>query len=831
MTRSRFIFLLAFLGLALTACGNPNPPATTPPALTATQAPSSRETPTPQMTVIPATAVWGDPPNDSASSYTLKAWDAEIAWKFINTQPPSFPQNSDGRAYEEIADWAKVKLMVLHEIAARFPDSIYASEAVETSLKFNSEIYAPSAPIEPFRAAFEAALNDTPNVEISPTGLTTLLTEKLPANSSQVVEALPANNLLGNGKPGWVLDVRAGGFYYGMALALAGEPGAYRVVSPRAEWSIFTWNDQKILSYDLNANGVPEIAIHDSYWGTGSSHFCREEFALFEWNDGRFTDLTPDLWTYAQRDFANCLDFEFVPGPNGTQAITTGTVIEPLCSITNDPDDADRRLSAPAMKRRYEWNGTFFSLAQDELVPLATSNLNPCTLDWVNQAGPANDQAFQLLPTLLAETDPTLTSSFEEEFGPAYLDYFRFQLGTWYAMRGQQTQAWALLTQVRDAPANPNFDTASQLAEAFLQSYRDTGSYAGCAAADKVLDFNFPQNSIPIPPIPPLNSSGIREDWGFSNWLWGWRVGPIFSRSIVHQDALDSCSLATAFLFAIQRQSFTNTEALTHWLTQQHIPYTGLEEGDVDGDGRRDWLLLVGTGKEQSLQCWVLLNKGNFTLPLWVSETGQTLGNIPATWNTFTNPPGNRLTIYQWPSGMIIFRVVSQPEWTGIEVIHQSSYKEFLGFTLQPIETKSLKTDGPSEIKVLTAGKNFWKPDWYILGWDSASNTVRVTNSPQLIQDQQVQQAESLIFDKANPIAATKVISQLLSLENNLLDFDMTEYNRLPTVRPYLLYLQGLAYEMSGEEPKAIEAYWTLWHDFPIHPLSYVVQQKLEKRQ
>jgi hypothetical protein len=59
----------------------------------------------------------------------------------------------------------------------------------------------------------------------------------------------------------------------------------------------------------------------------------------------------------------------------------------------------------------------------------------------------------------------------------------------------------------------------------------------------------------------------------------------------------------------------------------------------------------------------------------------------------------------------------------------------------------------------------------------------------------------------------------------------MTEYKRLPTVRPYLLYLQGLAYEMSGEGSKAIEAYWTLWHDFPIHPLSYVVQQKLQKRQ
>jgi hypothetical protein len=188
-----------------------------------------------------------------------------------------------------------------------------------------------------------------------------------------------------------------------------------------------------------------------------------------------------------------------------------------------------------------------------------------------------------------------------------------------------------------------------------------------------------------------------------------------------------------------------------------------------------------------------------------VSNIQRTTENIPATWNTFKpNPRGDLLNVYQWTDGMVIFRVVSQSSWTGIEVVRQSigyyQGESFLGFTIQSGETETPKRDGAAEVKILIVGEESWEPDWYTLGWDPAFNTLRVVASPQYNQDQQVHLAESLLFDKANPIAATEVISRLLSTDNKLVDTDMTKYGALPRVQPYLLYLQGLAYEMSGEK-------------------------------
>jgi hypothetical protein len=689
-------------------------------------------------------------------------------------------------------------------------------------------------PVEPFRVALEDALNDTPTIEISTTALTALIAQQLIQNDIEVVQVLPADNILGDDTPGWVLEVRAS-YSAGVAFALAGKPGSYRLASPRANWRLLSWSDQRVFSYDLNANGVPELAIWDSSWGTGMTHYCEEHFALYEWKGDGFFDLSPNIQTSANTDSGDCLGFDVVEGPKGTKAITTGNLIDVGCSYGDY-----WRVGSLWLQRRYEWNGSYFALAGNALLPLDRSMpegdlINKCTLSWVNEAGAENNQAFQLLPTLLAETSSALTTGFKEQFGPAYLDFFRFKLGTWYAMHGQQSQAVALLTQVRDSPVTPDFNTASQLAESFLEYYPVTGVFAGCAAANEVLtieDFQSPNRVDQF----YFNTSAMREAWGFSDWQWGLGGGSLFSGPVLRQDPMNVCSLITAFRLSIRDQSFISTENLTHWLTKQNIPYTGLEEGDVDNDGRRDWIILVGTGQEQSFHLWVLLNKGSFTLPLWASDIHRTTGNIPATWNTFKPYPlPDSLNVYQWTDGIIVFRVVSQHDWTGLDIVHQSigyyQGEEFLGFTIQSVGTETLGNEAVNELRIFAVGKESWTPDWYVLGWDTAQNTLGIVASPQYNLDKEIKLVEDLIFEKANPIAATETISQILGTDNEPLGFATTKYGSIEGVRPYLLYLQGLAYEMSGDTQSAIHAYWSLWHDFPAYPLSYIAQQRLEKRQ
>lgn len=809
--------------LRLTPTRTPTPRTTATPKITAmprgSVTPGSSITPRSSATPPPVRFVWGLTPTGEAEDYTLRPWAADSALRFANTTPPAFPTDSQGQAYQEEYAWPPAKLAVLREIVARFPTFTQAAEAQQALLDPQTYGWATEIPVEPFRAAFETALNLSPTVEISDTALTDLLQTQFPQAAFFAVQVLPADNVLGEDAPSWALDVRAASDYgnYGAAFAVVGQPGAYRVATTQTLWQRFAWSDQRVLTTDLNANGIPEIAVWESRWGTGMSHFCVEHLAVYEWNGDQFVDLTPGLATQANTDAGDCLGFEFVGGPNNPQAITTGNSIDSFC-FESEGTRGELRL-----QRRYEWNGAYFALARNEILPRPEgADITKCTLSWVNEAGPTNAEAFELLPRLLATTDLTLTADFADQFGPAYLDFFHFKLGAWYAMHGQQAQALALLTQVRDAPANPEFNTASKMAEAFLNYYPTVGVYAGCAAASKQLNLEAFRSEFLVEGF-SYSTGAMREAWGFSDPQWGFGYGSFWSGTTLRADPLNVCSLIPAFQLAVEQQAFSTTQDLTAWLAQQQIAYTGLEEGDVNGDGRRDWLLLVSTGSDQTQHVWVLLNQGGGLRAHWVTNTYRDTGNIPAVWNRFTPYAGGAaLNVYQWPEGLVIFRAVAQTGEAGLEVVHSVNrfqYETFAGFTLQSAPTTTQQTLDATHLRI--AGKE--DNDWYTLGWDPALNTLRVVASPAYNQGQALQKIEDLLFVQQNPVAASASISELLSTTS-------TPYGDLPTVEPYLWYLQGLAYEMQGETPKAIEAYWTLWHEFPIHPLSYVVQQKLEPR-
>lgn len=739
--------------------------------------------------------------------------------------------------------WTKVEITLLREFAVRSPDSPNAQDAQVRLIwpsSYASYGGTTSAPLEPFRSALETALNAEPNLEISADSVNSAIATILHLNIDDYkdhpfADVFPADNVLADGKPGWILGLIVPS-PAGAGLAISGEPGHYRVVSARPYWRLFLRDYQKAFAYDLNANGIPEIAIWDSYWGTGMTRFCREVFELYEWDGNQMVNLAPSLETFANSDSGNCLDFTFESGSNGTQTIVTGNVIDTGCY----DKDAGEWYGNLTIKRYYEWNGRYFSQARRETVPLQASipgnwpEINRCTLSWVNEAGAANDQAYRLLPTLLAETDAELTTAFADAFGPAYLDYFRFKLGAWHAIRGQQAAALTLLTQVRDTPATSEFTTAPQLAEAFLQAYPSIGPYAGCAAARKLLNLE-PFASM----YGGFNTSATRDAWGFSEYQWSIGYGGSLSYPSDRDDLLNLCSLSAAFRSSVQKQSFTSSQTLRHWLGEQQIPYTGLQEGDVDGDGIQDWLLLLRTGEGHRWYLWALLNKNGRIQPVWIEATDRVTDNIPTAWNTFHPYPSvSPLNVYQWADGMVIFRIIPQGGMPGVEIIQPTNNwpgdeRLFRGFSVIPAPAeRSMVGNLTEELRVVRDTPPFqWLNYWYDLGWDSALNRLRVVSSPEYDQDQKIQAVEGLLFEKGDPQGAIEILTAILEDNSyHIVEPQVNAYNDLPEVQPYLQYLLGLAYELDGQEAKAASAYWALWHEHPQHPLSYVVQQKLERR-
>jgi hypothetical protein len=43
-----------------------------------------------------------------------------------------------------------------------------------------------------------------------------------------------------------------------------------------------------------------------------------------------------------------------------------------------------------------------------------------------------------------------------------------------------------------------------------------------------------------------------------------------------------------------------------------------------------------------------------------------------------------------------------------------------------------------------------------------------------------------------------------------------------------LMYLLGLAYELTGDEANAVKTYWNLWHDYPETAYARLAESKLE---
>ena len=685
----------------------------------------------------------------------------------------------------------------------------YNDHGVQNSLQF-------------FITSFEKALNQADLVEMTDAGLNRYVPES--TKGLIFTKILPVDNLVGDGKPGWVLEFRID--EYAAVMALSGTPGNYRITSPTNEWTYFAWSDETVDTYDLNANSVPEIVITEEHWGMGSSHFCDEIFSLFEWDGEQFVNLTPNIYSNANTDFGSCLDFSIEDGPKGTKSISAREEMRTGCRLGDSYSDPE--LGNLIKRERFEWNGTFFELAYEGVEPIdesiaGTNGMNKCTLSWVNEAGASNDQAFELLPVLLNKQN--LKTEFTDQYGPAYLDFFRFKLGTWYAMRGWQSQAISLLTQVREHPDHPEFTTASNLADAFLDKYLNVSPYAGCVAANQTLDFEDFTN-----PHEPgmMNIEKMRELWGFSDPLWSTYKQSFFSGMNGREDPWNVCSLPAAFRESVKKQAFTKSQDLRNWLNRQGIPFTGLVDADVDSNDQTDWLLFAGTGDQQSMQLWLLLNKASHVVPIHIADYDPSLPfefvnpltiNIAAAWNTFTpSPAAGQLNIYEWADGIIAFKMINSDNRYVVDTLFSDLYLSYDGsilyFSIQTPQLSNIVNGKGEQVYVRLSKGNYNNATWFILGWD---DYLKKVSSPVIESDRVLNNSEAILFLNGDYSQAIQMLEEDLKIADD-------------SMKPRLEYMLALAYEKSGNENEAVKAYLKLWQDFPTDPFTYVAQQQLEMR-
>ena len=168
---------------------------------------------------------------------------------------------------------------------------------------------------------------------------------------------------------------------------------------------------------DLNANGKSEITLRYTLGST--SQTCTQYIDVYEWTGMQFTNLAGSMAPLASdKRLADCKGYQF-------SVIANGGPQEIIAELQAGP---------VTYQKIFNWNGSIFQWARDLTLTSPTPTTRAEMVKWALAAGPDNDEALAILERLVVNWLP----AYDTAYGPGGYDYFRFTLGSWYALRGAE---------------------------------------------------------------------------------------------------------------------------------------------------------------------------------------------------------------------------------------------------------------------------------------------------------------------------------------------------------------------------------------------------------
>jgi hypothetical protein len=848
----RIASIVVIAGFLLAACGQapqvpparPSTPGQLSPtptlAATSTRIPTRTALPSPTQTFEPTAADFPtstpEPatltPEHDATGYRLAPLDVDSGWKIFEKILPTGSQDDTRPGYSEY-DRRDTAFLFDRELLRRFPLSekrnqiIAYLDAPTQQMDFGMSALRHGSFLDLLSTTFEDAMNKTggsidPDTEQGFWDIDSLLRGELSLKDTGLLGKANAKNLFGDNNDAWLLELQGSGSYYLLMALEKTASGEYRAGVIEDDWQDVFHRNRNWTLRDLNGNGKPEVAVDFTGYGMGLTRICSKDLNLYEWDGLQFRNLTPDIHFSTNANGGDCMEFSFGPDSQGVPVIRTGVVFGNGCSGGDTGEDRLLRGTV-GIQDTYQWNGSQFAFLKKEILSLdelvADGQFKPslsleCQLAWANEIGPVEPSAVQTLQTILSQpVDATL----QDEWGDAYQDFFKFKLGTWLAMLGERSQATSILQQVQKNPSVARYPTTSQLATAFMQPYLTSNAYQGCVAVNQVLDFKpFSTDGL------YLDTKKMRVTWGFADPFWvNGSCNTLFSGPFLRDDLANVCNLSTAFYLSVKDKSFASAAEFVQWLNGQGIPYWGMQKGDADGDGDEDWMIILATGSDQGLQLWTLLRNGNSVQPIRVKDGLAVEGKeIPTAWSAFRPTPGARVVnAYRYQGQMIQFELITDQTPVYAEVIFDSYYDKSYDEHLMSFSVREVHGGKGQELVA-----QYEKLE-AVYGLDPQTGKVGRISSPEIEQEKAIQKIETLILETQDAAAAARAIEALLAPGYPLIEH--LDNNQPARVRPYLEYLLGVAYELSGDPDQALQAFYQLWKEFPNSPYSEIVRQRL----
>lgn len=350
------------------------------------------------------------------------------------------------------------------------------------------------------------------------------INSNLDSKGFSVVARFDSDNLFGNTQAGTVLQIESPIPSFSVEslslIAIGKSEGGYFHVIPVDQFWYWNYHRGDTVSVtDTNYNQMAEVMVDTYSWSSGIPGGCSHTLALYEWQgplpDGQFENLAANISDISMSGESGSCERPWEFEEDDVTGIPTIKTVSryTLPGSTYIPGGADN-CPRYELWTIYQWNGQIFEWANNGLNSLESEGSPICTIGWAYLAGGLNDEAISLLETALSSWPIELN----DIWGPASEDFFRFELGTWYALRGETELTINTLQSVRDNPTNPDFGKASELAAIFLANY---DSHDVNTACNEVLEH---LNEVaPTSECCGLNTETILETWGFANPLWSYR--------------------------------------------------------------------------------------------------------------------------------------------------------------------------------------------------------------------------------------------------------------------------------------------------------------------
>ena len=780
--------------LTLTASPRASAQPTATPTHTLTPLPSPTRTPTPIRTPRPPTPTpyplfFPRPillpiatPQAGSEHYRLRDWTVEDAWSLVFTleayaqdlREAVHPQSSRaGRMNSEEA----IRL-VLQEAVRRFPQSSDL-EALEWRMVMASALglYGTEQDEQIIRLLEQG-------VQVGRYDLNDLDASLLPFGF-QVSQTFTAENLFGDGRLNQVLVIGMsepspspeGGILVAIREDQAGKVAFIRITS---DWPpvVISGGFTDLVISDFTGDSQPEVLV-GSYRHSGTMY--GEQINIFQWREDQFVDVTPGGKGIDLDDFL-CEWSWLPPDEQGNILIRTTEYIHSNLWEYNT----------------YLWNGTSFEWSGMTVDLSEADFYYDFYLDLVSiDANTRIGFIEKIMHTWLGESG--------EEFGMSYADYLRFEEAMTYLALFDEDNALAILQAIVDDPYNQENLTVSRAAQTFVDYYHTPGDiYRACYAANWVMQQAFSEANISS----AENYTDFMSSWGYS----------------ASGDFCDEEDAVYTLIDYWNSQQAASSEIAT-LLEQAGVRVLGRSLLDLNGDQLEDAVAMLQLSAGDGSQTFWLagfVNSPSGMLPLTLYQTGLSTSRNPPDMGAFSissYDPGGEL------APVIILYVEDDLKLFRIETYHDQLVASSL-YTLYSVTQYQLfRSPDALDIQVRFNPQRTYDKLGETLRYHAATQEFevvgwQVTNPLGIPLASAARRAETLLLVENDPQAAIPLLEVLVS---EPLPEDHPLYSQ-----PESLYYLAWAYELTGDLPRAAQAYWQLWQTYPDSIYALIAFSRLE---